>query len=253
MRHENASTFRQTPLQPARQRGVPARGRHAARRGRAGVSAIKGLVLTSALALVLGPVALPAQQLANAVDGSFGVGSGFARAAISAVHRIAVVPSRAWLGFGIRATLYSGDPRDFTNRGSQQGGLTASLTIDFPAVYGLNAAVAGDLQLVGLLGIGFNLDLIGVATGPTRRSGAIEAKPAVGSQFRYGPADRGSLNSEFFVSLAVAHGVRVRAGSSHFVLGYEVTDRSGVGVTGAPSSRYQRFFTLPFIAVSLGR
>jgi hypothetical protein len=197
-------------------------------------------------------VPLAAQQPSGAVDGSLGIGSDAARAALGAFHRVTLVPERAWFGFGLRATAYTGDPQDFTNRGLQQGGLAASLPID-PAVYGLNAALAGDLQLVGRLGLGFNLDLIGVATGPARQSGAIEAKPAVGSMFRYGSADRGSLNSEFFVSLAVARRVHIRVGSSHFVLGYEVTDRSGGGQTAAARSRYQRFFTVPFVAVSLAR
>lgn len=64
-----------------------------------------------------------------------------------------------------------------------------------------------------------------------------------------GAADRGSLNSAFYVGVTASRRVRVRAGLSHFVLGYRVTDRSSAS---APSSRYQRFETVPFLAVSLG-
>ena len=55
-------------------------------------------------------------------------------------------------------------------------------------------------------------------------------------------------DSEFFVSLRVAPRVRVRGGASHYVTNYTVTDTAAVG---APNSRYQKFQTVPFIAVRL--
>jgi len=116
------------------------------------------------------------------------------------------------------------------------------------AVYALNGAVFGKLDLTNLVALGANLDVIGVATGPTRTAGSLSEKPQAFSYFRYGSGDHGALNSEFFVSLRVAPRVRVRGGASHYVTNYTVTDTAAVG---APRSRYQKFQTVPFIAVRL--
>lgn len=99
------------------------------------------------------------------------------------------------------------------------------------------------------LGVGASIDLAGVATGPRRAAGAVELKPARWSLLQVGTGDRGSLNSEFYLSLRVSRRVRARAGASHYVLGYRGND----GATGPPSARYQRFETVPFVAVRLGR
>ena len=76
----------------------------------------------------------------------------------------------------------------------------------------------------------------------------MSAKPQAVSYFGYGSADHGALNSEFFASLRLTPRVRVRAGLSHYVTNYTVTDTAA---PGAPSSRYQTFQTVPFVAVSL--
>jgi hypothetical protein len=96
--------------------------------------------------------------------------------------------------------------------------------------------------------VGANLDLIGVAVGPRRLAGALVAKPQAFSYFRYGSADHGALNSEFFAALRVAPRVRIRAGLSHYVTDYVVTDAAAAG---APSRRYQKFESVPFVAVTL--
>src|SRR6266852_4898589 len=79
-------------------------------------------------------------------------------------------------------------------------------------------------------------------------AGSLSETPQGFSYFRYGSGDHGALNSEFFVSLRVAPRVRVRGGASHYVTNYTVTDTAAVG---APNSRYQKFQTVPFIAVRL--
>ncbi len=181
------------------------------------------------------------------LDVSVGAKGGAQRAAASVWYPVVHVAGRLPLGLGARVSSYGGDPIGYTNRGTVQGSLASTVLID-PAVYALNGAVFGELDLTNLVALGANLDLIGVATGPTRTAGSLSKKPQGLSYFRYGSRDHGALNSEFFVSLRVASRVWVRGGASHYVTNYTVTDTAAVG---APSSRYQKFQTVPFIAVRL--
>ncbi len=189
---------------------------------------------------------LAAQLPLISLDASVGAKGGARRAAVSAWYPVVHLVGRVHLGLGARVSAYGGDPIGYTNRGTVQG-LASTVPID-PAVYALNGAVLGELDLTNLVALGANLDVIGVATGPTRTAGSLSEKPQGFSYFRYGSGDHGALNSEFFVSLRVAPRVRVRGGASHYVTNYTVTDTAAVG---APSSRYQKFQTVPFIAVRL--
>jgi hypothetical protein len=202
------------------------------------------------LVLLLMPGSLlRAQGLRMSWDASVGFNGDAGRFSLAAIRHVGVIPGRWSVGLGIRATAYGGAAADFRNRGTVAGALTDRVSID-PAVYGINAAVATDLRVAGPVHLEFNLDLAGFAAGLERRTGPLEARPATGSLFLYESRDRGSLNSELAVSLALSPRFRLRAGSSHYVLGYTVTDRS----SGTPLvSRYQRFFTVPFLALSLGR
>ncbi len=202
------------------------------------LTALCGAALTSPLA---------AQLPALSLDASVGAKSGAQRVAASVWYPVAHLGGRLDLRLGVRGSAYAGDPIDYTNRGTVQGSLVPSVTID-PAVYALNGAVYGELRLSDPAALGANLDLVGVAVGPARTAGSLAEKPQAFSYFRYGSADHGALNSEFFVSLRVASRVRVRAGVSHYVTNYTVTDTVAAG---APSSRYQRFQTVPFVAVTL--
>ncbi|TMI76341.1 MAG: hypothetical protein E6H05_03940 [Bacillati bacterium ANGP1] len=202
------------------------------------LTALCAAVLAAPVAAQLSPISL---------DASVGAKGGAQRAAVSAWHPLVHLAGRLHLGLGARVSAYGGDPIDYTNRGTVQGRLASSVPID-PAVYALNGAVFGKLDLTNLVALGANLDVIGVATGPTRTAGSLSEKPQAFSYFRYGSGDHGALNSEFFVSLRVAPRVRVRGGASHYVTNYTVTDTAAVG---APSSRYQKFQTVPFIAVRL--
>ena len=181
------------------------------------------------------------------LDASVGAKGGAQRAAVSVWYPVVQLAGRLSLGLGARVSSYGGDPIGYTNRGTVQGSLASTVSID-PAVYALNGAVFGQLDLTKLVALGANLDVIGVATGPTRAAGSLSEKPQGLSYFRYGSRDHGALNSEFFVSLRVAPRVRVRGGASHYVTNYMVTDTAAAG---APSSRYQKFQTVPFIAVRL--
>jgi hypothetical protein len=202
------------------------------------LTALCAATLATPLAAQLSPISL---------DASVGATGGAQRAAASVWHPVVHLAGRLLLGLGARVSWYGGDPIGYTNRGTVQGSLASTISID-PAVYALNGAVFSELDLTNLVALGANLDVIGVATGPTRMAGSLSEKPQGLAYFRYGSRDHGALNSEFFVSLRVAPRVQVRGGASHYVTNYTVTDTAAVG---APSSRYQRFQTVPFIALRL--
>ncbi len=182
-------------------------------------------------------------------DLSAGFGTGAGRIAAAGWLPFELAQGRVRIALGMRLTGYAGETRSFANRDGVQGALVSALPVD-PSVYALNVAVAGDVQLGARLGVGANIDLAGVAAGPQRVAGAVELKPARWSVLQVGNGDRGSLNSEFYLSLRVSHRVQARAGASHYVLGYRGTDSAS---GSQPSARYQRFETVPFVAVRLGR
>lgn len=183
-----------------------------------------------------------------ALDASVGAKNGAQRYALSAWHPIFNLARRVRLGLGLRASAYEGDAVDYTNRNTARGNLAARLAID-PAVYALDVAVFGEVDVAKRLGLGVNLDVLGLATGPRRTAGPLEAKVQTGSYFLFGTSDRGALNSEYFALIHVAPRVTIRAGVSHYVTDYTVTDHA---TAGSPSSRYQKFETVPFVAVRLG-
>src|SRR2546425_2034534 len=157
------------------------------------LAALCAAALAAPLATQLSPISL---------DASVGGKGGARRAAVSAWYPVVHLTGRLHLGLGARVSAYGGDPIGYTNRGTVLGSLASSVTID-PAVYALNGAVFGELGLSNSLALGANLDLVGVATGPTRTAGSLAEKPQAFSYFRYGSADHGALNSELFVSLRV--------------------------------------------------
>ncbi len=215
-----------------------------------GGTAIRALLLILSLAAAAaGPTTLAAQRPAVAWDLSAGFGAGTGRIAAGGWVPFELALGRVRIALGLRLTGYASDARSFANRDGVQGALAADLPVD-PAVYALNVAVAGEVRLGGKLGIGANIDLAGVAAGPPRVAGTVQLKPARWSVLQVGNGDRGSLNSEFYLTLGVSHRVQARAGASHYVLGYRGTDSAS---GSRPSARYQRFETVPFVAVRIGR
>lgn len=184
-----------------------------------------------------------------AIDISAGAASGRFRVAASAWRQVLAPVPRLALGLGARITGYGGDPAAYINRSTVSAGLPATLPID-PSVFALALAGFAEIAVAGQFRVGANLDVIGVAAGPTRTSGALRPKPQAFSYFLYGSRDRGALNSEFYASLRIAPRLVLRAGMSHYVTNYEVT---GAGASGSPEARYQRFETVPFVALSLRR
>ncbi len=197
------------------------------------------------LGCTLGTTSFAAPSRSWMLDASVGAKAGAYRVSLSGWRSIFDHAGRVRLGLGLRASAFGGDRVDYDNRGTVEGNLAESLPID-PSVYALNFAVSGEVDLVSRLALGANLDVFGVATGPTRRTGALEAKVQSGSYFRFGTSDRGALNSEYFALIRVTPRVAIRAGFSHYVTDYRVTDHS---TAGSPSSRYQNFDTVPFVAI----
>lgn len=214
-------------------------------RTHATVAFARSLVLALALLLPLSARTAGA-QLIGALDASVGLGSGAQRLAVSAWRPVFNVLDRVVLSAGLRITSYTGEAGTYTNRGTASGSLTPTLSLS-PQVYGINLAVAADVTVFGDFGVGFNLDLIGAATGANRVNGTLLAKPQSGSLFAGGSPDKGALNSETYLSWHALPTLTVRAGTSHYVTNYDVTDPIAAG---SPSARYQKFVTVPFVALS---
>lgn len=195
--------------------------------------------------VLLAAVPLAAQTPRATLDVSFGADEGV-RVGISTMRTTPIFQGRGRLGVALRGNLFTGSAESFTNRGAVIGGLAPAMTIE-PWVGAAALAVVAEGRLGRGWRAGMNLDVVGVALGPTRTTGTVEAKPARWSSFRYGNRDRGSLNSEFYASYDLSNRLTVRAGFSHYVLGYEATDPS------FGTSRYQKFFTTSFVALTVKR
>jgi hypothetical protein len=107
----------------------------------------------------------------------------------------------------------------------------------------MNLSLFGEVRLARWAFLGANLDVLGAAVGPSRRSGARTANPQTLSYFAYGTNDHGALDSEFYLAARLRETVDLRAGLSHYVTNYIVT------APGEPDARYQRFESTPFLAV----
>ncbi len=189
-------------------------------------------------------LSVPAAAQGIDLDASVGLNSAAWRAAVSSQWHYHV-GSRLTVGTGLRLTRYGGEVASFRNVGTTTTDLPDRLPID-PVICGINVVVSAEARVVGSLTAGANLDLIGVAAGPSRNVGAAAVKPARGSLFQYGNSDRGSLNSEFFGAVALGPRVELRGGMSHYVVGYTAT-------AGASATRYLRFEDTWFLAVRLRR
>ncbi len=188
---------------------------------------------------------LLAPQLAHAqawhADLSIGASSDAGRAAVALPWHLPV-GQRLVLGIGPRVTYYAGAPARYRNRGRTTTALPSRVTVD-PSLAGLNLMVLAEVKLVPRVRFGANLDLLGVAAGSSQNDGAVELTPARGSLFLYGNADRGSLNSEFYLGVSPSPGLTIRGGFSHYVTGYR-------GKAGGATTRYLRFDSVPFLAVA---
>jgi len=191
-----------------------------------------------ALAILLGTPQTGYGQWSGDLSG--GVGSDAGRLAIAVPWRL-TVGQRLVLGVGPRLSYYLGAPASYRNKGRVTPGLPGRIQID-PDLVGLNLMVLAEFKVVRQVGLGANLDLAGVAAGVERSAGSARITPASGSLFLYGDKDRGSLNSEFYLSVAPTPAWTIRGGFSHYITGY-------TGKAGGVTTRYLRFDSVPFLAV----
>ena len=96
--------------------------------------------------------------------------------------------------------------------------------------------------------VGFNLDLAGFATGASKTTGTLTARVPSGSLFLGGAGDLGALNSETYVAVRLIDRIALRVGTSHFVTNYSVREPAKVAT---PDVRYQKFETMPFLAIAV--
>lgn len=197
----------------------------------------------------------------------FDAGAGFgssayvAALAVSRQYGLAATNNRLRLGYGLR---YSG----FGGRGSDLAFSTAdpdvldqgqreTLYIGSPFVSALNLAFFSSLRVVGPLEVGFNIDVLGFAFGPSRTAASQPTGPVPGDSpaapthfglLRGGRSDHGTLNSEFYVGFWIAPRFAVRAGASHFVAEYTTESAQAFG-----NDRFRYTSTLAFAALSYAR
>lgn len=192
---------------------------------------------TLSLLLLVAAVAPPLAAQRPALDLSGGLTSQAWRASVAAPWHTRLGPLT--LGAGPRLTRYGGDPARYRTHDTPPAGAATRLLVR-PDLWSLNLFVLGEVTLAGPVGVGANLDLAGVAEGPSRRVSGATLSAARWSLFRYGDNDRGSLTSEVYLRLEPGARMGIRAGLSHSVTGYRATQGG---------ARYLRFDTVPFLAL----
>lgn len=201
-------------------------------------------LVTLLVTFLLAPRIASGQRVV-ALDASVGLTSGAQRVAVSAWLPLTTVLDRLTVSGGARLTSYSGEAGTFANRGTVIGSLTPAVVFA-PQVVGLNLAIQAELAVVGPLSVGFNIDVAGVAIGPDQRAAGLLARVQRGSLLLGGSPDVGALNSEMYVAWSIVPTVTVRAGTTHYVTNYDVSDPAAT----TPGAKYQQFKTVPFVAVS---
>ena len=151
---------------------------------------------------------------------------------------------RVQAGLGVRTTVFF-LPAQMYER--QTGPAATQLELPGTQAVALNAALHLRARVAGPVRVGFNIDLAGLTlgsrvcgqrtgTGPTE---AITAVPVRGNLLLGGRRDRGTLNSDFYLSTDLTSRYSVHAGFSHVVNAYAVNGQ-----------RYQRFANLAALGVS---
>jgi hypothetical protein len=161
-------------------------------------------------------------------------------------------------GFGLRATFVTGtmtlDPKDPRGIGAHDDQLetpTGSLL--------LNVGVHLGYEVSRKVMVGMNLDFFGLTLGAQQDAdltpeggGTVEkvrVKPSTPNIFAGGSGDRGSLNSEFFLSWALNDKYAVRGGLSHTLVGVQLTDdQTG---TGGSSTKYNKYANMVFLGLRI--
>ena len=157
-------------------------------------------------------------------------------------------------GAGLRATqFYTPNGYGYDGRMGANG---RSLHVNGSRLAALNAAGQIRVRLLGRadsrhpLTLGFNIDLAGTTFGsartaarlaPSGRLELVQVAPVRGNLLLGNKNDRGTLNSEFYLSLRAALHLNVRLGFEHLAAGYAFGGH-----------RYQRFYNLAVVGFSYG-
>lgn len=212
--------------------------------------------LLFALAPLLGLRPLPARSQARPASPRSATVVDLTGAAGPTLHYASAAAWRLWgldaagrfqVGLGGRVSHYFGDGYALD---PQAGPASASIQVARPAITSFNAALHLRARVVGPVRLGFNLDFLGLSTGPDRSRqdlGAAGAPAPASGLVRPVPAnvllgglpDRGSLNSELYAAVPLTGGLSVRAGYSHLVTAYE-----------DDASRFRRFRNLAALGLS---
>ncbi len=151
---------------------------------------------------------------------------------------------RFQVGLGARASYFWGPTADFGNQ--NDAARPDRLVVPQPRLLALNLAFHLRARVAGPVGVGFNLDFLGASFGPDRpadfgptSSLAATTRPVRFNLLQGGLPDRGSLNSELYLRVALPHRLSLRGSYSHLVTAYAVDD-----------TRYRQFRNLLGLGVS---
>ena len=154
---------------------------------------------------------------------------------------------RFQVGAGVRASHFFADSYALDHWTGPAD--NAAILVSSPNLTSFNAAFHLRARVIGPMHLGFNLDVAGLTVGPDRTSEATTGpggasiaglvRPVRGNLLLGGSHDRGSLNSEYYASVALSGGLSLRAGWSHIVTAYE-----------RDADRYHRFRNLADLGLS---
>ena len=192
------------------------------------------------------------------VDVAGGLDSSRFTGAFSWNHFYGIFDQRLRIGLGARFASFFGSgaiPYTTADASLIRANKVNTLTVTDPQAYSLNAQFLIRFRAVAKLELGFDIDLVGLAFGPSRTGNYAAtdprfagAQPASVSGFDLllgGKPDRGQLDSEFYLAWWFTEKWAVRAGLSHFASSYTTDNKLDNG-----ADRYRASQNLGFLAMS---
>jgi len=192
------------------------------------------------------------------VDLAGGVGSSRFTGALSWNQFYGLFDQRLHVGLGARLTSFFGSgavPYTTADASLISANTVNTLTVRDPQAHSLNAQFLIRFRAVAALELGFDIDLVGFAFGPSRTGDYAATdpqfagpQPASVSGFDLlllGKRDRGQLDSEFFLAWWFTEKLAIRAGLSHFATGYTTDNNLDNG-----ADRFRVSQNLGFLALS---
>ena len=194
----------------------------------------------------------------QSVDLAGGLGSNRFTGALSWNHFYGFFDQRLRVGLGARFASFFGSgaiPYTTADASLIRANKVNTLTVTQPQAYSLNAQFLIAVRAVAGLELGFDIDLVGFAFGPSRTGSYAATDPRFAGAQRAsvsgfdlllgGKPDRGQLDSEFYLAWWFTETWAVRAGVSHFASGYTTDTKLDNG-----ADRYRASQNLGFLAVS---